>query len=58
MGRLLLKLYSFIFKDCMHCKYYDIMPHLVMGYDTGYCTYHEHNVKNTYCCDCWILRKK
>ena len=47
-----------LFRDCLHCSYYDIPPHLIMGRDYGYCILYELNVKNTDCCDAWEIRER
>ena len=45
-----------LFRDCLHCNYYDIHPQLIMGWDYGYCILYEKNVKNTGCCESWEYR--
>ena len=48
---------NFLFRDCIHCANYDIQPHLIVGYDTGYCMLYKKNVKNTDSCDCWRYKE-
>lgn len=46
-----------LFRDCLHCHHYDILPHLIIGWDYGYCTLYEKNVKSTECCESWEKRR-
>ena len=48
-------LLDFLFKDCLHCEYYDIM--LWNTFHDGYCILKKCNVKNNNCCENYIHRK-